>query len=453
MPQRRTRMFLRRLWSAAPISAYLLLLSGLIFAQSERGTITGVVHDSSGAVVPGASVKVINESTNVALDTVTNAEGDFTMPSLPPADYTVRVEHQGFRPFETKGLTLQAGGNLRADATLEVGSSTQAVEVQATAVQLQTEDAKNSATLENRLVNDLPLEVAGSVRTAFNLAAITPDAKNINGVQGFMIGGGQASAYGTSLDGVSVNTTRSLQTNWIASNTPSVEAIDQFAVDSAGYKAEFSHGAGNITFASKSGTNQFHGDLYWFLRNNDLDSNYFYNNLAGIPISIYKQNDFGATLGGPIWIPKVYNGKNKTFFFYSYEGFRNRAGANGQTFTVPTAEMYKGNFSKWVTSAGAQIPIYDPTSQVLNSQNGTYTRTQFPGNIIPASMFSPQAVQALKTFQAGGSALVGNNGAAPGSVAYVSNNYYKTTGTNVFPVNKISIKGDHVFNEKHRISG
>ncbi|MFL6414868.1 MAG: carboxypeptidase regulatory-like domain-containing protein, partial [Bryobacteraceae bacterium] len=296
------------------------------------------------------------------------------------------------------------------------------------------------------------LEVAGSVRTPFNLAAITPDAKSVGGVQGFMIGGGQASAYGTSLDGVSANTTRALQTNWIASNTPSVEAIDQFAVDSAGYKAEFSHGAGNITFASKSGTNQFHGNVYWFLRNNALDANYFYNNLAGIPNSIYKQNDFGATFGGPVWIPKLYNGKNKTFFFFSYEGFRNRAGANGQTFTVPTAEMYNGNFANWVTAAGAQIPIFDPRTQVRN-QNGTWTRSQFPGNVIPAMAFSGQALQALKAFQGGGPPLVGNNGARPGTVAYIQGNYYENTGTNVFPVNKASIKGDHLFNDKHRISG
>ena len=210
-----------------------------------------------------------------------------------------------------------------------MGAASQAIEVAASAVQLQTEDAKNSATLENRLVQDLPLEVAGTVRTPFNLAAITPDAKNLGGDAGFMIAGGQAAAYGTSLDGVSANVSRATYVSAISSNSPSVEAIDQFSVDSAGYKAEFSHGAGNITFASKSGTNTYHGDVYWFLRNNDLDANSFFNNISGTPRSIYKQNDFGATMGGPVWIPKVYHGKDKTFFFFSYEGFRNRAGANG----------------------------------------------------------------------------------------------------------------------------
>ena len=308
---------------------------------------------------------------------------------------------------------------MRADATLHVGAASQAVEVQATAVQLQTEDAKTSAALENRLVNDLPLEVAGTVRTPFNLAAIAPDAKNLGGITGFMIAGGQAASYGTSLDGVSTNTTRALYTNTVASNAPSVEAIDQFSVDSAGYKAEFGHAAGNISYASKSGTNAYHGDVYWFLRNNDLDANYFYNNISGVPISIYKQNDFGATFGGPVWIPKLYHGKDKTFFFFSYEGFRNRAGSNGATFTVPTKEMYSGDFSNWVTSAGAQIPIYNPLSQTQNPTTGAYSRVQFPGNVIPQSLFSPAALQALQTFQKSG-VLTPNNGAAPGALAYVA---------------------------------
>ncbi|HWD99343.1 MAG TPA: carboxypeptidase-like regulatory domain-containing protein [Bryobacteraceae bacterium] len=447
-------MFFRRASHAgvALLCFSIFAISG--FAQSERGTITGAVRDSSGAVIPGAAVKITNEATNVSLDTVTNAAGDYTLPSLPPASYTVRVEKQGFRPFETKGLTLQAGGTVRADATLQVGAASQTVEVQANAVQLQTEDARQSTVLENRLINDLPLQVAGTVRTPFDLAGVTPEAKNVGGDNGFMLAGGQAAAYGTSLDGVSANTSRALSKSWIASNSPSVEAIDQFSVDTAGYKAEFGHAAGNITFASKSGTNQYHGSAYWFLRNNDFDANTFYNNLAGIPISIYKQNDFGATFGGPVWIPKVYHGKDKTFFFFSYEGFRNRAGANGQTFTVPTPEMYNGDFSNWVykdTAGTHQIPIYNPTSQTANP-DGTFTRQVFPGNVIPQSLFSASAMQALKVFQTSGK-LVPNNGATPGSVAYVTSNYFENGGTNVNPVNKASIKGDHIFNERHRISG
>jgi hypothetical protein len=447
-------MFLSRTLGSTIGVGILALISCTIAAgQSERGTITGAVRDATGSVVPGATVSVTNSATGVKLDTATNATGEFTVPSLQPGVYTVRVEKTGFRPFEEKGLTLDAATTVRADATLQVGTSTEAIEVQATAVQLQTEDAKNSVTLQNKLVDDLPLVVSGTVRTPFDLAALAPDAKNLGGDNGFSVGGGQVAAYGTSLDGVSTNTSRALSKSWVASNSASIEAIEQFTVDTNGYKAEFGHaGGGNLTYASKSGTAQYHGSVYEFLRNNDLDANNFFSNASRIPISIYKQNDFGATVGGPIWIPKlVHRDSHKNFFFFSYEGFRNRTGANGTTFTVPTPEMYSGDFSKWVTSAGAQIPIYNPTTQVANA-NGTVTRQVFPGNIIPQSLWSPTAKQALSVFQSSGM-LAPNNGGAPGTAAYITNNYLVTSGTQVYPVNKLSLKGDRIFNEKHRLSG
>ncbi len=427
-------------------------LCTVAFGQSDRGAITGVVRDISGAVVPGAKVTITSQSTNVARTATTNETGGYTLPALPVGTYTVRVEKEGFRPFETKGLALDAAQTVRADATLEVGTSTQAIEVQANAIQLQTEDAKSSTAVQNELVNDLPLVVGGTVRTPFDLASLTPDAKNLGGDNGFMLGGGQAASYGTSLDGVSTNTSRALSKSWVASNSPSVEAIEQFTAESNGFKAEFGHaGGGNLTYVSKSGTNQYHGSAYEFLRNNDFDANNFFNNLAGIPVSIYKQNDFGFTAGGPVWIPKIYHGKDKTFFFFSYEGFRNRTGANGAQFTVPTPEMYNGDFSKWVTSAGVQIPIYNPLAQTQN-QDGTYTRPLFSGNLVPKNLFSAASVKALGVFQSGGTLTPNNNG-VPGTAAYVSNNYLVTKGTQVYPVNKWSIKADHMLSAKHRISG
>ena len=173
-------------------------------------------------------------ATNVAVHVTTNDAGEFTIPNLSPGSYLVRVEKQGFRPSEEKGLALDAAQTVRADANLQLGSSTQAIEVQAAAISLQTEDAKASVTLENKLVNDLPLVVSGTVRTPFDLAALTPDAKNLGGDNGFSLGGGQGAAYGTTLDGVSANTSRALSKSWVASNSPSVEAIDQFTVDSGG---------------------------------------------------------------------------------------------------------------------------------------------------------------------------------------------------------------------------
>jgi hypothetical protein len=439
---------------------WLCCLCLVLQAQSERGTITGAVRDASGAVVPGAKVTVTNNATNVATAVSTNDAGEFTAPSLDAGTYTVRVEKEGFRPAQTTGLTVSAATTVRSDSTLQVGTSTQAIEVQASAVQLHTDDAKSSSTIQNKLVNDLPLVVGGAVRSPFDLAVLTPESKNLGGDNGFSLGGGQAASYGTTLDGVSSNTTRALSKSWVSSNAPSVEAITEFTVDTNGFKAEYGHaGGGVMTFVSKSGTNQFHGSAYEYLRNNDFDSNNFFNNAAGRnadgslkkPVPIYKQNDFGFTAGGPVWIPKVYHGKDKTFFFFSYEGFRNRNGAIGYTTTVPTPEMYNGDFSNWVGANGRQIPIFDPTTQAT-AANGTVTRQPFAGNKIPTALFSPLAVKALSVFGAGNT-LKPTTTAAPGTLGYVTNNYSVTNGTNVQPVNKSSIKGDHIFNEKHRISG
>jgi hypothetical protein len=430
----------------------LFLVAAVVYGQSERGTISGVVKDQSGAIIAGARIIVTNTGTNVAVSLNSSAKGDYSALSLQAGSYTVRVEKPGFRPSVVTGVSLNASTDVRVDATLEVGSTTTAVEVAASAVQLATENAKVSSAVTNKMVDELPLVVSGTLRSPFDLASMTPEAKNLGGDNGFMLGGGQAASYGTNLDGVSANTTRALSKSWVSTNAPSLEAITEFTVDTNGFKAEYGHaGGGVMNFVSKSGSNEYHGTAYEFLRNNKLDANNFFNNRAGINIPIYKQNDFGASAGGPVLIPKVYNGKNKTFFFFSAEMFRNRAGANGFSQTVPTPEMYTGDFSNWVDKNNKQIPIFDPTSQVKNA-DGTYTRQPFPGNKIPSKLFDPISQAALAAYTANG-ILKPNNGAAPGTLAYVQNNYFVSSGTNVSPNTKISVKGDHVFNDRHRISG
>ena len=204
--------------------AVLLLITAFgarpILAQSERGTVTGTVRDVTGAVVPAANVKLTNVATNVAITTTSNLSGEFTVPDLPTGKYDLRVEKQGFRAFVLSGITVDAATTVRTDANLDLGESRQIVEVQANAVQLQTQDATSATSIENTLVNDLPLEVNGTLRSPFDLAALTPDAKNLGGDNGFMIGGGQAASYGTSLDGVSTNTSRALSKSWVTSKRP-----------------------------------------------------------------------------------------------------------------------------------------------------------------------------------------------------------------------------------------
>ncbi|HEX4748711.1 MAG TPA: carboxypeptidase regulatory-like domain-containing protein [Bryobacteraceae bacterium] len=430
----------------------LALFCWAAFAQSGRGTISGTVHDSTGAVIPDAKVTVTNMATNETTEQTTGASGDYTVPDVPVGSYLVRVQKQGFSVAEVRAVTVNASNTARVDISLQIGQARQVVEVEASALQVNSEDARTSVTVNQTLVNELPLVVAGTVRSPFDLAALTPEAKNTGTSEGFALGGGQADSYQATLDGVSIDTSRALQKNWVTSNAPSVEAITQFTVDTNGFKAEYGHaGGGAMLFIAKSGTNDLHGSLYEFVRNTDFDANDWFSNRAGRGRQIYKQNDFGFTVGGPVYIPKVYHGRNKTFFFFSYEGFRNRNGATNATATVPTPEMYNGDFSKWVNAAGQMIPIYNPTTQVVSS-NGTVTRAVFPNNQVPVSMFNSASVAALKVFQSSG-ILAPNNGATPGTLAYVNNNYIISNGTNVQPVNKWSIKGDHIFNEKQRISG
>lgn len=430
----------------------LIFCSSVLMAQSERGTITGAVTDATDAIIQGAKVTLTNTQTGMTMTIPTNAQGEYTVPQLQVGVYTVRVEKEGFRPASVTGIVLNASATVRADAKMEVGAAAQAVEVSASALTLSTENAKTSVTMNNKLVDELPLVVGGAMRSPFNLAALTPEAKNVGGDNGFILGGGQAAGYGTNLDGVTANTTRALSQSWVAVNAPSIEAVTEFTVDTNGFKAEFGQAAGGImAFASKSGTNEYHGSAYDFVRNEKFDANNFFNNGRGIKRAIYKQHDFGASAGGPIWIPKLYNGKNKTFFFWSYEAFRNRDGANGNVQTVPTAEMYDGDFRNWVDAAGKQIPIYDPTTQTT-AANGTVTRQVFANNMIPKALFDPQVLKTIAAFK-GGATPLPNNGAAPGTLAYVNNNFLITQGTEIRPNTKMSVKGDHVFSAKSRISG
>ena len=343
-----------RSYLVAPVLLASIFGVNAALAQSEREAITGAVRDSQAAAVPGASVKVTNVATDVIISTTSNQSGEYTVPDIPAGKYNLRVEKSGFRTFLLASIIavncLITSVHCRREPGTGRVKTRAGRSQQAAAIQLQTQDATSSTSVENKLVNDLPLVVSGTVRTPFDLAALTPDAKNLGGDNGFILGGGQAASYGTSLDGISTNTSRALSKSWVASNSPSVEAIEQFTAESNGFKAEYGHaGGGNLTYVSKSGTNELHGSAYEFVRNNDFDANNFFNNATNIANSIYKQNDFGATVAGPIWIPKVYNGKNKTFFFFSYEGFRNRTGANGTAFTV----AHPGNVATAISASGS----------------------------------------------------------------------------------------------------
>ncbi len=421
-----------------------LALSLFAFAQSERGNITGSVTDPTGAHIANATVVVTNTATNTAQQVSTTNSGEYSVPNLSPGQYRVDVSTPGFRRYLQDGVTLTAGATVRIDAELQVGQISEAIEVKAQAPQMQTEDAKISTAVQNKLVDELPLVVGGALRSPFDLVSTVPESKGSGNT--LSIGGGQAAGWSATLDGLSVNTNRSADASETAYLTPSVESITEFAVDTNGFKAEYGQASGGvITFASKSGTNQMHGTAYDFLRNDDLDARGFFAPTR----SIYKQNDFGVSAGGPVTIPKLYNGRNKTFFFLSYEGFRNRIGSNGTVLTVPTPEMYQGDFSNWVNAKGQQIPIYDPASTRANPNGSGSIRDQFPDNKIPISRFSAISAAILPYAK---TVIPNRPGLVPGTAGYISNNYVSSGGTTTTPTDKGSVKIDQSLGGSHHLA-
>ena len=421
-----------------------LCAASTLLAQSDRGVITGTVKDASGAVVPGAQVTAIQPSTNANFRTTTTASGDFTVPSLPVGNYRLRVESAGFKTYVANDIVVAAGATVELNVALEVGTSQQTIEVAANAQMLQAETARVATEVSNRLVDDLPVFVNGAVRSPFDLSASTAE---VNSTGQYRVGGGKGGAYGMTLDGSTITTAGQLDSNgttWTQINTPSVDALTEFSVTAGGFKAEMGHASGGtMSFVSKSGTNGFHGDAYEFLRNQDLDAKGYY----GATKPVYKQNDFGVTVGGPVWIPKVYKGKDKTFFFFSYEGFRNRAGATPSPLSVPPPEFYTGDLHNYVNASGQMYQIYDPSTTTL--VNGSYVRTPFPNNQIPQSRIDPISQEIINYVKP---LLVPNvPGTVPGTSAYVRNNYL-SAGTSISPNNKYSVKGDQVLTSKQRLS-
>ncbi|HET8549818.1 MAG TPA: TonB-dependent receptor, partial [Bryobacteraceae bacterium] len=362
--------------------------------------------------------------------------------NLVPGVYRVEIVASGFKRYVQDNVTVAAATTLRLDPQLQLGQVTESIEVTGGAVQIQTDNAKVSTHVQNKLVDELPLVVAGSMRSPFNLVAVAAEAKGEG--QRMSLGGGQVAAWDATLDGHSVGTNRSADTAEAALNTPSVEALTEFTVDTNGFKAEYGQaGGGVMTFASKSGTNRFHGTAYDFLRNDVMDARGFFAKIR----PVYKQNDFGATFAGPITIPKLYDGRNRSFFFFSYEGFRNRVGATDTFLSVPTPEMYRGDFTRWVDQRGGLITIYDPATTKPNPTGPGFVREPFPGNVIPQGRFSAFS----KLLIPYGQAVQPNTGAAPGTSAYVRNNYLVSNGTEVTPTNKWSVKGDQIIGLRQRL--
>lgn len=418
------------------------LALSIALAQTERGQIAGLVADSSGAAIPAAQILIVNKATNTPVNLASAATGEYTAVNLSPGVYRIEITAQGFKKFVQDNVTLSAAASLRVDAKLQLGQVSETMEVTTAIAQIQTENAKVSTSVSNKLVDELPLVVGGEMRSPFGLVTIAPEARG-SGTR-LALGGGQTRSWNATMDGLSIATNRAADATEIAYTAPSLEAITEFAVDTNGFKAEYGQaGGGVLTFVSKSGTNEYHGNAYEFLRNDAMDARGFFAPKR----AVYKQHDFGFTFGGPIRIPKLYDGRNKTFFFTSYEGFRNRVGSTDAFFSVPTPEMFNGDFSNLVDASNRRLQIFDPNT--TRATGSTFTRDPFPNNQVPANRFSTFAKQVLPF-----AAPVKPNvpGSTPGTIGYIRNNYISQGGSLTNPTNKFSIKVDQNLGSKHRLA-
>jgi hypothetical protein len=377
---------------------FVVAFAPFAFAQAPTAELTGTIRDATGAVVPNAEVAATNEDTGLTRKVRSNELGYYTVPLLPPGNYRMTVQNEGFRSVERKGLRLHVDDKVSVDYSLEVGSLAETVSIRAETPLLQTEQASQGAVIDNSKIVNLPL----NGRNPFSLAALVPGVQPGGGFftarvfqeqvnqSNFVANGGASFQNDILLDG----TSNTVPGHGQLAMTPSVDAIEEFKVQTSNYSAEYGRsGGGIINIVTKSGTNQLRGTAYEFLRNKVLDASNFFNNRAGIPRQPFVYNQYGLTAGGPVYLPKVYDGRNRTFFFFSYEGVRVRRARffNG---TVPTEAMRRGDFNDLRTAAGQPILIYNPFS--TRQQASGYVRDLFPGNIIPASMHDKVAVNASK---------------------------------------------------------
>jgi len=437
-------------WKAAYSSTLLLFLvlqAPSLFAQAQAFTasLSGSVVDNSGAAVPGATVTLTNPDKRFSQTFTTGADGRYTFTLLPPGNYVLKIEKADFRPYEQSGITLAVGQPATQDVTLQLGTFRQQVTVTAAAPMLNVTNANVASDVTQRQAVELPL----NLRNVFGLVALNSSVNNSQQNQAlnpqgsvsdfddqdiafFNFGGGRFGTTAFMLDG-----------HWNAAGdwagtiyVPGVDEIQEYKIQTNAFTAQYGWSMGNVVNAvTKSGGSAFHGDVFEFLRNSDLDSNNFFNNAAGVPRPQFKESQFGFTAGGPLYIPHLYQQRDKTFIFGAYQG-RRQSTPDTLVATFPTADMRGGDFSALL---GAQIgtdglgrPVYsgqiynplstrsitagqvDPVTGLTATQTGSI-RDPLPGNMIPSSLIDSVSKNILPYWpNATSSGLVNNFTASAG---------------------------------------
>ena len=422
--------------------AIILLVSAVsLHAQTTNGSIQGSVTDPNGAAIPGASVTARNLDTGLTQRTTTTEAGIYSLPNLPPGRYAITVEAPDLKKYSQEGVTVATGTEVSLDISMQLGAVSDSITVTADASQLQTTSSEIGATVEPTLVANLPLQVAGTIRNPVQFIELVPgfvggvdNNPGSNSSDDFKVNGGQEGGTDILVDGVSISLV-SPNTQW--NKGVSTDAVDEFRVLQSNFSAEYGQsGDGIVSLTVKSGTNELHGSAYDFFRNNALDANSWVNNLTGQPRNVDTQNDFGGTIGGPVFIPKVYNGKNKTFFFFAYEGFRLRNGGTGID-SFPNEAFRSGDFSALCTT-GFTNGI---CNNLVNQLYDPATHAAIPGDVLTNDPNFTASTVMTNVF-----ALL------PPTNGNLNNNVIDHTVSST-TANLFDVKIDQVFSDKHRMSG
>jgi hypothetical protein len=387
--------------------AWLLLLTavGNLPAQSALGTITGTITDPTGSPVPDVEVIVKATATGLTFRGRTNDTGVYVIPNLPIGQVEITASATGFKQVQRTGINVEVAQRLRVDLALQVGEVSESIQVVAEVPRVQTEDSSLGTVVEQKRISELPL----NGRHVFNLvkvvAGVVPRAASTDGFaevsnQTFSqmrFNGGPAYGNQFFLDGVS----NSAAVHNEISVVPMADAVQEFRVETNALKAEFGQTAGGVVNAvTRSGGNELSGSLYEFFRNDALDSRNAFSTQpdprTGRLKQVLRYNQYGGTFGGPVWLPKVYDGRNRTFFFTGLEQWKWRSTGAPRIGTVATPEQRRGDFSRTFDARGNLIPIYDPATTRPNPNGSGFVRDPFPGNIIPSNRFDPLALRVLE---------------------------------------------------------
>jgi hypothetical protein len=418
--------------------ACLIVFATLTFAQT--ASITGRITDPGGAVVPDAAVSARSLESGIVTNTASNADGYYSLTTLPPGKYDLTVTKSGFAPLRQTGLELEVQQVARLDFSLQVGALSETVEVKAVAMLLESQTATTGQVVESKQITELPL----LGRNPYALAMLVPGVRPAIGVNNvpidqistvsFAINGQRAGANEFLLDGAP--NSAPAQNQPVINTTP--DLVQEFKVETSNFAAEYGRASGGVfNVVTRSGTNEFHGSLYEFFRNDKLNANDFFANRGGTARAPFKFNQFGGTVGGPVWAPKVYNGRNRTFFFVSIEKVRF---IQGMTFvgTEPKPQELAGDFSNTRNAAGQLITIYDPKTTAPSGSS--FIRSVFPGNMIPGARFNAVSLAIAKYLPAPN---------LPGAPFSGVGNFVRTDANRI---NKDtgSYKVDHYFSQKNR---